>query len=143
LERLAWLLDNSVPLPRTNLRIGLDGLIGLIPGIGDVIGGVVSSYIIAEAVRMGVPKSTLIRMAYNVFVEALVGMIPFVGDLFDFAWKANRRNVELLQLYEMDTRHSTTKDRVFVIILAAVLIALIVGLVTLAVLLTNWLVQAL
>jgi hypothetical protein len=142
LERLAWWLDSSIRVPRTNFRLGLDGLIGLIPGFGDVLGGVVSSYIIAEAARMGVPKSTLIRMAFNVLIEALIGLIPLVGDIFDIAWKANNRNVRLLQEYAQDTRRSTTKNRVFVIVLIVVLLALIVGIVWLGIAIITWLVQA-
>jgi hypothetical protein len=143
LERLAWILDSSVPLPGTSFRIGLDGLIGLIPGIGDAAGSVVSSYIIAEAARMGVPKSTLIRMAFNVLVEALIGMIPFIGDLFDFAWRANNRNVQLLQAHAQDPRRTTTTNRLFVIVLTVVLIALIVGIVWLGIAIITWLAQAL
>jgi hypothetical protein len=142
LERLAWWLDSSIRVPRTNFRLGLDGLIGLIPGFGDVLGGVVSSYIIAEAARMGVPKSTLIRMAFNVLIEALIGLIPLVGDIFDIAWKANNRNVRLLQEYAQDTRRSTTKNRVFVIVLIVVLLVLIVGIVWLGIAIITWLVQA-
>jgi hypothetical protein len=107
-----------------------------------VLGGVVSSYIIAEAARMGVPKSTLIRMAFNVLIEALIGLIPLVGDIFDIAWKANNRNVRLLQEYAQDTRRSTTKNRVFVIVLIVVLLALIVGIVWLGIAIITWLVQA-
>ncbi len=143
LDRLAWLLDSSIRVPGTQFRIGLDGLIGLIPGFGDAAGGVVSSYIIAQAARMGVPKSTLIRMAFNVLIESLVGLIPVVGDLFDFAWKANSRNVRLLQQYSLDPRQTTNKNRLFVIILCVVLIILIVGIVWLGIVIIVWLVQAL
>jgi hypothetical protein len=143
LESLAWLLDSSIRLPRTNFRIGLDGLIGLIPGIGDTFGGIMSSYIIAEAGRMGLPKSTLIRMTYNVLIETLIGMIPVAGDLFDITWKANNRNIKLLQAHMGDPRRTTTKDRVFVIVLIVLLIALIVGIIWLSIALINWLVHAL
>jgi len=143
LESLAWLLDSSIRLPRTNFRIGLDGLIGFIPGVGDIFGGVMSSYIIAEAARMGLPKSTLIRMTYNVLVETLIGMIPVAGDLFDIAWKANNRNIKLLQAHVGDPRRTTTKDRVFVFVLIVVLIALIVGIIWLGVTLISWLVHTL
>ena len=143
LDRLAWLLDSSVRVPGTQFRIGLDGLIGLIPGFGDAAGGVVSSYIIAHAARMGAPKSTLIRMAFNVLIESLVGIIPLVGDLFDFAWKANSRNVRLLQQYSLDPRRTTHRNRVFVIILCVVLVILIVGIVWLGIVIITWLVQAL
>lgn len=95
-ERLAWLLDESIRLPG-GYRIGVDGLLGLIPGVGDVLGMGASGYIILIARRQGVPRRTLTRMTWNVLVEGLVGSIPVVGDLFDFAWKANTRNLELLR----------------------------------------------
>lgn len=98
LRRLAHVLDTVIPLPG-GLRIGLDGLVGLIPGVGDAAGALVSSYIIAEAHRLGVPWVILARMSLNVLLEALVGAVPVVGDLFDFAWKANRRNVALLEAH--------------------------------------------
>ncbi|HUO83128.1 MAG TPA: DUF4112 domain-containing protein [Gammaproteobacteria bacterium] len=98
LQRLAWLMDSSIPLPG-GYRIGLDGLIGLVPGIGDVAGAVVSSYIIVEAGRLGAPRSLLVRMGFNVLLETVVGAVPLLGDLFDFAYKANLRNVRLLERY--------------------------------------------
>ncbi|MGH8503942.1 MAG: DUF4112 domain-containing protein [Gammaproteobacteria bacterium] len=143
LDRLAWLLDSSIPLPGTNFRVGLDGLIGLIPGVGDALGGVISSYIIAEAARMGVPKAILIRMAFNVILETIIGMIPVIGDLFDFAWKANNRNVGLLRAHLGDPRRTSTRSLVFVIVLGAVLLAVIVGIIALGVMLIAALAQAL
>ena len=94
---LAWLLDNSIPIPGTRMRIGLDALIGLIPGLGDAAGAVFSSYILLEAGRLGVSRSTLVRMAANIMIESVVGLIPLAGDLFDAGWKANQRNVQLLE----------------------------------------------
>jgi hypothetical protein len=95
-NRLAWLLDNSIQVPLINYRIGLDGLLGLIPGVGDLTGLILSSYIVIQAARLGVSRSTLLRMGMNVGVETLMGMIPIVGDLFDIVWKANQRNVQLI-----------------------------------------------
>src|SRR6185503_9317287 len=89
---LAWLLDNSIPIPGTRMRIGLDAVIGLIPGLGDAAGAVLSSYILLEAGKLGAPRSTLLRMGANVLVESVVGIVPLVGDLFDAGWKANQRN---------------------------------------------------
>lgn len=96
LRRLSHWLDAVIRLPG-GFRIGLDGLIGLIPGVGDAAGAVIASYIIGQAARLGVPTSVLLRMIGNVLLEALIGVIPFLGDLFDFVWKANLRNVELLE----------------------------------------------
>jgi hypothetical protein len=96
LSRLAWLLDSSIPIPGTRFTIGLDAVIGFIPVLGDLIGVLLSSYILSEAARVGAPRIVLMRMAFNVGIEGVVGSIPFLGDAFDVAWKANQRNVKLL-----------------------------------------------
>src|SRR5918992_6343141 len=88
LERLGWLMDDLIRIPGLNWRIGLDALVGLIPGFGDTASSLVSFYILAAAVRYRVPKVTILRMALNIAIDYLVGIIPFVGDLFDFAWKS-------------------------------------------------------
>ncbi len=97
LDRLANVLDTCIPVPFLRTRIGLDGLIGLVPGIGDAATGALSLYVVAEAWRLEVPMTTILRMLGNVGVDTVVGAIPLAGDLFDFAYKANRRNVELLR----------------------------------------------
>lgn len=97
LEQLAFLLDSAFVIPGTNRRIGLDPLLGLIPVIGDAAGVLLSSYILYEARRLGVPRHLLARMALNVAFDGLVGVVPVAGDLFDAAFKANRRNVRLLR----------------------------------------------
>jgi Domain of unknown function (DUF4112) len=94
---LAKLLDNSISIPGTPWKIGFDPLIGLIPGIGDLIGAVLSGYIILEAVRAEVPAFTLARMLVNVGIDTLVGAVPALGDVFDAAWKSNTMNVTLLE----------------------------------------------
>ena len=96
LRSFSRLLDSSIPLPG-GYRIGLDGFLGLIPGIGDIAGGLASSYIIIEAAQLGASTTTLLRMVFNVLLESLVGIIPFVGDIFDFVWKANDKNFALLE----------------------------------------------
>jgi hypothetical protein len=109
LHRLAWLLDSSIPIPGTRITIGIDALIGLFPILGDVIGVMLSSYILAEAARLGAPKAVLLRMAFNVGIEGLAGAVPFAGDVFDAAWKANQRNVRLLDAW---LERPTTTERV-------------------------------
>jgi Domain of unknown function (DUF4112) len=94
---LAQLLDSSIPVPGTSWKIGFDPIIGLIPGIGDLIGAVMSGYIILEAVRADVPAVTLVRMLVNVGIDTLLGAVPAVGDVFDAAWKSNTMNVALLE----------------------------------------------
>ena len=99
LERLAWLLDSSLSIPGTRYSIGLDALIGLVPFLGDLIGVLLSTYIVGEAARLGASRSVLARMVFNVAVEGLAGLVPLAGDVFDAAWKANQRNVRLLGVW--------------------------------------------
>ena len=96
LRRLARLLDSAIPLPG-GFRIGLDGMLGLIPGVGDAVGASLSTYIVVQAARLGASPVQLLRMMLNVLLETLIGTIPVLGDLFDFAWKANERNMALLE----------------------------------------------
>lgn len=96
LDLLAHVLDDWLRIPGTSIRFGLDGLIGLVPGIGDIIAGLASVVIIVAAWLRGVPWVTLTRMVVNVGIDVTVGSIPFFGDIFDIAWKANRRNYALL-----------------------------------------------
>lgn len=129
LERLAWFLDSSIKVPGFNARFGLDGLIGLIPGVGDALTALISSVVISEAARMGAPKVLLLKMAFNVLVDTIFGAIPLVGDLFDFAWKANQRNVKLLNHYLDSPREAETNSRLFVWVLGAGLlgVAVLIG----------------
>lgn len=96
-DRLAWLLDNSIRIPIINYRIGLDAIIGLIPGLGDWAGTLLSSYIVLQAIRLGAPGPILGQMVLNIAIEALFGLIPGLGDIFDATFKANARNVRLLR----------------------------------------------
>lgn len=139
LERLAWLLDSSVPIPGLNFRIGLEGIVGLIPGVGDALGAVISSYILAEAARLGAPKSLLLKMTFNVALDAVLGAIPFVGDLFDFAWKANLRNVRLISSYIETPGRTTAASRLFVALLIVFTVLFILFVLLLGGLLLRWL----
>jgi hypothetical protein len=100
LEFLAGLMDDRFRIPGTNVRFGLDSLVGLIPGIGDAIGGIVSSYIIWRAQRMGASNWVLLRMTGNMLFDSALGIIPVLGDIFDLKFRANRRNLELLRRYQ-------------------------------------------
>ncbi|CAN5894981.1 DUF4112 domain-containing protein [soil metagenome] len=97
LRHLSYLLDSAFRIPIIGYRVGWDAIIGLVPGLGDVVGMLFSGYIVFEAARLGAPKSVLARMVYNVALEVIIGAIPLIGDLFDAAWKANIRNVRLLE----------------------------------------------
>jgi len=119
LNWLAWLLDSSIPIPGTRLTIGVDALIGLFPVIGDAVGVVLSSYIVREAAALGAPRSILARMAFNVALEGLVGVIPLAGDVFDAAFKANQRNVRLLNAWLDAPRAAQRSSRAFVAALVA------------------------
>lgn len=120
-ERLSVLLDSAVGIPGTRWRIGLDALIGLIPGAGDLVGLVMGAWFLLEGARVGAPASVLLRMAANIGVDALVGVVPIVGDLFDVAFKANRRNARLLgeHLDRLEGRKATSSARWLAYALAA------------------------
>jgi hypothetical protein len=95
-DALATLLDSSIPIPGTNRTVGLDAVFGLVPVFGDAISAALSSYIIWEAKRLGLPRWKIARMVSNVAVDTVVGVVPFVGDLFDAAYKSNRRNIKII-----------------------------------------------
>jgi hypothetical protein len=97
LDGLARLLDERFAIPGTPWRIGLDGLLGFIPGVGDVVAGGLSLYLLMEARRLGLPRHLQARMLANIAADVVVGSVPVVGDLFDIAFKANRRNLKLLR----------------------------------------------
>lgn len=130
LQKLAWVLDSAVPLPG-GFRLGLDSLIGFIPGIGDGATALISSYIMAEGIKAKAPKTVLIRMLGNVAVDTMIGSIPFLGDLFDIGFRSNVRNVNLLKAYlnqPSETSRSSTWTLILVVIL---LFALVIGLIAL------------
>ncbi len=97
LEALGRLMDGALEIPGTNMRIGLDALIGLVPGVGDLISGAVSSYLIWEARRLGVSRWVLTRMAANTLLDTTIGAIPLAGDVFDVMFRANMKNMALLR----------------------------------------------
>ncbi len=117
LQKLEILLDEAFRIPGTTFRFGLDGIIGLVPGFGDVLGGLLSLIIPLAAWIRGVPYITLLRMAVNLALDVLVGTIPIFGDIFDIAWKANRRNYRLLQLHLREPKRHTWRDWSFLLLL--------------------------
>jgi hypothetical protein len=142
-DRLAWWLDNAIRIPGTRLRIGFDALIGLIPGVGDLVGTLLSSYIIAVAASQGLPRSALARMAINVALEAIVGVVPIVGDLFDAAWKSNERNIRLMRQFRVRPDATRRQSRAVVAAWAAGVLAFVVLLAIGAFAVARWVVDAL
>ena len=131
-DALAHLLDDSIPVPGTGMRFGLDAVIGLVPGFGDVAGALLSSWIVLEGARLGAGISVVLRMLLNVAVEAVVGAIPVIGDLFDAGWKANVKNIRLLH-QSIDAPGATRRSSgVFVLVVFLLLAALFAGTLFLA-----------
>jgi uncharacterized protein DUF4112 len=139
LKRLEVLLDEAFRIPGTSIRFGLDGIIGLVPGIGDVLAGLLSLVIPLAAWIRGVPYVTLVRMAANLGIGVLVGSIPLFGDIFDIFWKANRRNYLLLCRHLDEPRRHTARDWGFLLLLAAALALVFAIPLVLAVWLIVWL----
>jgi hypothetical protein len=141
IRALARLLDSAVRIPGTNGRVGLDALVGLVPGFGDVAGAAASGYIILAASRLGAPTPVLLRMLLNVATETVVGTVPVIGDLFDVGWRANMRNTALLERHlaaPAATRAASRWVTVGVLVgVAALAAADVVG----AVVVVRWLAQ--
>ena len=125
LDILSHLLDDFIKIPGTSIRFGLDGIVGVIPGIGDIIGGIASCIIIVAAWVRGVSYVTVARMVTNVAIEVVVGSIPVLGDMFDIAWRANRRNYALLVGSVEDPRKHTLQSWLFLGGVCLVLAALV------------------
>jgi NAD/NADP transhydrogenase beta subunit len=131
LERLSKLMDAQFKFPGTDFRFGLDGLLGLIPGAGDLSTFAVSGYMLWIMAHNGASSYVLARMVLNVLVDAIVGAIPFVGDIFDFAFKANMRNMRLMREHYQEGRHRGSAWRVIIPVLI-VLFLIIAALIWLA-----------
>ena len=124
LDMLSHLLDDFIRVPGTPIRFGLDGIVGFIPGIGDILGGLASTIIIVAAWVRGIPNITIARMVLNVVIETAVGSIPVFGNFFDIAWRANRRNYKLLEGSIADPRRHTATSWLIFGCVAAVLLAI-------------------
>ena len=131
LRQLSDLLDNAIRVPGTSLGSCLDPVLGLIPGGGDVLGGLISIYIVFSAATMGLPKETLTRMATNIVFDSLVGIVPVFGDLFDVAWKANSKNMDLLESHLGSPQVSKKADSSFIFILLGGLILFVIAIAAL------------
>jgi NAD/NADP transhydrogenase beta subunit len=125
LDLFAHLLDDWFRIPGTRIRLGLDGIIGLIPGLGDVLAGIASFVLVFAAWVRGVPYVTLARMMLNLGLGVLIGAVPFFGDIFDIAWKTNRRNYRLMTRHLREPHRHTWKDYAFLLGLAAIALAIL------------------
>ena len=139
LDLLAHVLDDWFRIPGTSIRFGLDGIVGLIPGIGDILGGLASCIIVVAAWFRGVPYIGLLRMVVNLGVEVIIGAVPFLGDAFDIAWKANRRNYALLIRHLHEPRRHTWRDWVFLALIGLALAAIFLAPLAMITLFVIWL----
>lgn len=121
LERLEFLLDEMFRVPGTSIRFGIDGIIGFVPVAGDVLAGALSMIIPLAAWVRGVPYVAIVRMTVNLGIGVLIGSVPFAGDAFDIAWKANRRNYRLLRRHLVQPRRHTWRDWAFLLLLASMM----------------------
>ncbi len=139
LHRISFMLDKAIQIPGTKWRIGLDPILGLIPGGGDTIAGVLSAYIVWESARMGVNRQVIGQMVANILLDSLAGSVPVVGDVFDVTWKANVRNIELLEHHLNYTPENKKVNKLFLIGLSIVLILIVLGFTLLTLASVTWL----
>ncbi|WP_309641888.1 DUF4112 domain-containing protein [Flavobacterium sp.] len=125
LDSLAKLMDSQFKIPGTQIKFGLDALIGLIPGVGDFAGFLVSGYMIAVLASNGASGFVIARISFNIVIDALIGSIPILGDIFDVAFKANERNMKLIHEHYLDGRHQGGAWKVVVPVL--ILLFLLIG----------------
>lgn len=126
LKSLSYLLDEAINIPGTKYRIGIDPLLGLLPAAGDYLGAIMSGYILFQSARLGTNKATLSRMAINILTEMVMGIFPVFGDIFDAGWKANKKNLALLNLHLSQPQKSEKKDLWFVMFLLAILFSMLI-----------------
>jgi hypothetical protein len=134
LRRVARALDSAVPVPGTSFRFGLDPILGLIPGVGDLVSPLFTLGMLFQARDLRVPRVVQLRMIFNVAIDVLTGFVPLIGDLFDFAWKANNRNMALLERHAYEEHTPSAGDWAFV----AMCVALLVVIAAVPFLLLGW-----
>jgi Domain of unknown function (DUF4112) len=136
MRQLSRLLDSAIVIPGTKKRIGLDPIIGLIPGGGDTVSAMLSSYIIIEAARIGIPREALVRMVMNVLIDTIVGAVPVFGDVFDVFSKANLRNMQIVESHVKEPQPSAKADKLFIglLIVGLLMFVITIGGITVLVL---------
>ncbi|MCT7986930.1 DUF4112 domain-containing protein [Laspinema olomoucense] len=143
LRSLSHLLDSAIRIPGTPFRFGLDPLLGLLPAGGDIAGALLSAYIIFSAAQLGVPRESLVKMVSNILLETLIGTVPIVGDVFDATWKANVRNMELLETH-LDAPTSDKKaDTLFIVLLLGGLMVAVLAIVGVGIWILSLIISAL
>jgi hypothetical protein len=138
IRHISRLLDSAMVVPGTSIRFGLDPILGLLPGLGDLVSPLFTIGVIWQARDLGLPRIIQLRMIFNVAIDTLVGMVPLAGDLFDFAWKANNMNLALLERHAYEERQPSKGDWLFVI--GAIVLLLVVAVTPF--LLLGWLLGA-
>jgi Domain of unknown function (DUF4112) len=136
LDLLAHILDDWFRIPGTSIRFGVDGIVGLVPGLGDILTGLASCIIVIAAWFRGVPYVALLRMVVNLAIDVLIGAIPFLGDAFDIAWKANRRNYALMMRHLRQPHRHTWRDYAFL----CSIVLLLMGVFAIPMLMILWIV---
>ena len=125
LKLLSERLDNSIKIPGTNQKIGIDAIIGIIPILGDFIGAIFSTYILYSGIKMGVSSKIVKKMATNIAIEFIIGSIPIIGDIFDALWKANKRNVELIEEATLENQENYRLNYLIMTSLIIIILGLI------------------
>ncbi len=147
LRRLSYLLDNAIPIPGTRYRVGLDPILGLLPGAGDFLGTALSAYIVLEAARIGLPRASLIQMVTNIIFETVLGSVPVLGDVVDATWKANTKNLALVEEH-LDVPQSNVPqsrqrtDWLFLALLLVALLFVVIVMAAISVMILRWLLGA-
>ncbi|MEP6731932.1 MAG: DUF4112 domain-containing protein [bacterium] len=136
---LARALDSAVGIPGTGFRVGLDPLLGLVPGLGDLAGAALSGYVVLTGVRLGASRTLVLRMLANIALDTLAGSVPLLGDLFDAAWKSNDRNIALIEQHVASPDGTRAASRLMIAGVAFALLLLAVSGVAAAVLAVRWL----
>jgi hypothetical protein len=142
LRRLSHVLDQAIRIPGTSFRFGLDPLLGLLPGGGDFVGTALSAYIVIEAARMGIPRAALVQMVSNIMLDTVVGTVPVLGDLADVTWKANTKNIRLIEdhLGAPHPQQRRKVDWLFLALLLGGLLLVVVVVAAISVMVLRWLI---
>ncbi len=141
MRQLTKILDHAIPIPGTKQRVGLDPILGLIPGGGDTLSAVLSGYIIIEAARMGLPRAALIRMVGNLVLDTVVGSVPFFGDIYDTVSKANVRNMQIVESHVKAPTPNTKPNRLFIALLIVGIIIFALAAGAISMLVFSWIIK--